>query len=109
MSRLSRVALAFAMCCAGVVTRGDVMSVTVWRGESRSVFVSDEYPEIGGEAPGVTIRRGTLLPVRYNTSIKSLEYKFKADRAVYNSKAAGLHFATITAAPDAKAGEYDFG
>ena len=85
------------------------MSVTVWRGESRSVFVSDEYPEIGGEATGVTIRRGTLLPVRYNTSIKSLEYKFKADRAVYDSKAAGLHFATITAAPDAKAGEYDFG
>ena len=85
------------------------MSVTVWRGESRSVFVSDEYPEIGGEATGVTIRRGTLLPVRYNTSTKSLEYKFTADRAVYGSKAAGLHFATITAAPDAKAGEYDFG
>ena len=109
MSRLSRVALAFAMCCAGVAAMGDVMSVTVWRGESRSVLVSDEYPEIGGTASGVTIRRGTLLPVRYNTSIKSLEYKFKADRAVYDSKATGLHFATITVAPDAKAGEYDFG
>ncbi len=109
MNRLSRVALAFAMCCAGVAARGDVMSVTVWRGESSSFLVSDEFPEIGGEAQGVTVRRGTLLPVRYNTSIKSLEYRFVADRAVYGSKAAGLHFATVSAAADAKAGEYDFG
>ena len=85
------------------------MSVTVWRGESSSFLVSDEFPEIGGEAPGVTIRRGTLLPVRYNTSIKSLEYRFVADRAVYGSKAAGLHFATVSAAADAKPGEYEFG
>jgi len=109
MGRLSRMALVFAMCCAGGAAMGYNMRVTVWRGESTSVLVPDECPEIGGEAPGVTIRRGTLLPVRYNASAKSLEYRFIADRAVYDSKAAGLHFATIAAAPDAKAGEYDFG
>ena len=52
MSRLSRVALAFVMCCAGVVARGDVMSVTVWRGESSSFLVSDEFPEIGVKRMG---------------------------------------------------------
>ena len=109
MNKLSRMAMAFAVCCACGAASGDDMRVTVWRGESMSVFVSDEFPDIGGEALGVTVRRGTLLPVRYNSGVWSLEYKMKADRAVYGSKAPGLHFATVTAAPDAKAGEYDFG
>ena len=65
MTRLSRVALAFAMCCAGVAARGDVMSVTVWRGESSSFFVSDEFPEIGGEAQGVTVRRASGKTTTY--------------------------------------------
>ena len=54
MSRLSRVALALTMCCAGVAAMGDNMSVTVWRGESSSFLVSDEFPEIGGEAQGLS-------------------------------------------------------
>ena len=109
MSGICRLALALALCGAFAAARGDSMKVSVWRGESASFFVSDEYPEIGGEAPGVTVRRGTLLPVRYNEGVHSLSYRFKADRAVYGSKSAGLHFATVTAAADAKAGEYRFG
>ena len=96
-------------CGACFAAFGFDLQVSVWRGESASFLVSDEFPDVGGDAPGVTVRRGTLLPVRYNTCIGSLEYRYVADRAVYGSKDPGLHFATVTAAADAKAGEYRFG
>ena len=109
MGGMNRLVMTLALCCAGAAASGYEMRVTVWRGEASSFLVSDEYPEVSGEAQGVTVRKGALLPVRYNESPKSLEYKFKADRAVYDSKVAGLHFATVAAAADAKPGEYDFG
>ena len=105
-----RKALVFlAACGACFAACGYDLQVSVWRGESASFLVSDEFPDVGGSAPGVTVRRGTLLPVRYNTGIGSLEYRYVADRAVYGSKEPGLHFATVTAAAEAKAGEYRFG
>lgn len=109
MNQLNRMVMSLALCGICATASGFTMRVTVWRGESASVLVSDEFPEIGGAAEGVSVRRGTLLPVRYNAGPHSLEYRFKADRAVYGSKAAGLHFATVTAAADAKPGEYEFG
>ena len=85
------------------------LKVTLWRGESHSVIVPDECPDVGASVSGVTVERGTLLPVRYNVEPKSLEYRMVADRAVYGSKAPGIHFATVTAAADAKPGEYRLG
>ena len=79
-----RKALVFlAACGACFAACGYDLQVSVWRGESASFLVSDEFPDVGGSAPGVTVRRGTLLPVRYNTGIGSLEYRYVADRAVY--------------------------
>ncbi len=48
MSGICRLALALALCGAFAAARGDSMKVSVWRGESASFFVSDEYPEAGG-------------------------------------------------------------
>ena len=109
MKELREVLVLLAACGACFAAFGFDLQVSVWRGESASFLVSDEFPDVGGNAPGVTVRRGTLLPVRYNTCIGSLEYRYVADRAVYGSKDPGLHFATVTAAADAKAGEYRFG
>ena len=103
-----RTAVALAAFCAAGAAFGFDLRVTVWRGESHSVIVSDEYPEISGSAPGIEVRGGTLMPVRYNAGA-TLEYRTVADRAEYGSKAPGIHFATITAAPDAKPGEYRMG
>ena len=50
MSGICRLAPALALCGAFAAARGDSMKVSVWRGESASFFVSDEYPEIGGIA-----------------------------------------------------------
>ncbi|MBR4654115.1 MAG: DUF4091 domain-containing protein [Kiritimatiellae bacterium] len=85
------------------------LKVSLWRGESLSVILPDECPDVGASAPGISVEKGTLLPVRYNAGPKSLEYRFVADRAVYGSKEPGIHFATITAAPDAKPGTYALG
>ena len=101
-------AVALAAFCAAGAAFGFDLRVTVWRGESHSVIVSDEYPEISGSAPGIEVRGGTLMPVRYNAG-DTFEYRTVADRAEYGSKAPGIHFATITAAPDAKPGEYRMG
>ena len=107
--RVKAILPALAVCLLSGAGEGVDLHVTVWRGESKSIFVSDEFPETGREAPGVTVRRGTLLPVRYNKSPTSLEYRFVADRAVYDSTVAGLHFATVTADTDATPGEYRLG
>ena len=110
MATAGKIAMAAAACLACAASMGDDMHVTLWRGESLSTIVSDEFPDVkSGEANGVKVERGTLLPVRYNVETKSLEYRCKADRAVYGSKAPGIHFATITAAADAKPGEYRMG
>ena len=103
-----RTAVALAAFCAAGAAFGFDLRVTVWRGESHSFIVSDEYPDISGSAPGIEVRGGTLMPVRYNAGA-TLEYRTVADRAEYGSKAPGIHFATITAAPDAKPGEYRMG
>ena len=103
-----RTAVALAAFCAAGAAFGFDLRVTVWRGESHSFIVSDEYPDISGSAPGIEVRGGTLMPVRYNAG-DTLEYRTVADRAEYGSKAPGIHFATITAAPDAKPGEYRMG
>jgi len=91
------------------VMAGFDLNVTLWRGESLSVIVPDECPDIGASVSGITVERGTLLPVRYNAKPKSREYRMVADRAVYGSKASGIHFATVAAAADAKLGEYRLG
>ena len=106
---MKRVLFAVAAGVAAVAMAGFDLQVKMWRGESLSVIVPDECPEISGSAPGLFVEKGTLLPVRYNVEPKSLEYKFVADRAVYGSKQPGIHFATITAAADAKPGVYSFG
>jgi hypothetical protein len=86
------------------------LKVSLWRGESLSVIVPDECPDIGKSAPGIEVRKGTLLPVRYkDANPKSLEYHTVADRAVYGSTAPGIHFATVTASADAKPGTYALG
>ena len=83
--------------------------VTLWRGESLSTVLPDRAHELTSGGEGVDIDQGTLLPVRYLPNYRGFEYKFVADRAVYGSKEPGLHFATITAARDAKPGTYHFG
>lgn len=83
--------------------------VTLWRGESLSTVLPDRAHELTSGGEGVDIDQGTLLPVRYLPNYRGFEYKFVADRAVYGSKESGLHFATITAARDAKPGTYHFG
>ena len=106
---MKKVLFAVAAGVATVAMAGFDLQVKLWRGESLSVIVPDECPEISGSAPGVFVDKGTLLPVRYNVEPKSLEYKFVADRAVYGSRQPGIHFATISAAADAKPGVYSFG
>ncbi len=106
---MKKLVFAFAACGALAAVAGFDLKVKMWRGESLSVIVPDECHGISGTAPGLFVDKGTLLPVRYNVEPKSLEYKFVADRAVYGSKQPGIHFATISAAADAKPGEYDFG
>ncbi len=103
--------LALATLGALAATADFDLKVKLWRGESLSVIVPDECPDIGASAPGIVVEKGTLLPVRYLDGAKmaSLEYKTVADRAVYGSKTPGIHFATITAAADAKPGTYTLG
>jgi len=98
-----------AMCGSFAAFAGFDLKVSLWRGESLSVIVPDECPEVGTSAPGITVEKGTLLPVRYNAEPKSLEYRWVADRAVYGSKETGIHFATITASADAQPGTYTLG
>ena len=79
--------LAFAMVvgCALAATADFDLKVKLWRGESLSVIVPDECPDIGASAPGIIVEKGTLLPVRYldGAKMSSLEYKTVADRPVY--------------------------
>ncbi len=107
--RMKRTVFAMAACGALAAVAGFDLKVSLWRGESLSVIVPDECPDVGVSTPGITVEKGTLLPVRYNAEPKSLEYRTVADRAVYGSKAPGIHFATITAAADAKPGTYRLG
>lgn len=83
--------------------------VSLWRGESFSTLLPDEASHVEGSASGISVERGTLMPVRYLDDHKGLEYRTVADRAEAGSKSAGVHFATVTASPDAKPGEYRFG
>ena len=101
----------FAVCAVGALAAmaGFDLKISLWRGESFSSVLPDECTEVRAGVKGVSVEKGTLLPVRYNVEPKSLEYKFVADRAVYGSKTPGIHFVTITAAADAQPGEYDFG
>ncbi|MGN0846720.1 MAG: DUF4091 domain-containing protein [Kiritimatiellia bacterium] len=96
-----------------LTTRADYdCKVSLWRGESLAVLLPDEAHEVTEGAEGIDVARGTLLPVRYLDRARggySLEYKTVADRAVFGSKAPGLHFATVTAAAEAKPGTYRFG
>ena len=107
MNRISMLTLAVFVSFAAFA--GFDLKVSLWRGESLSVIVPDECQEVGTSAPGITVEKGTLLPVRYHAEPKSLEYRWVADRAVYGSKEAGIHFATITASADAKPGTYTLG
>ena len=101
----------FAVCAVASLAAmaGFDLKISLWRGESFSSVLPDECTEVRAGVKGVSVEKGTLLPVRYNVEPKSLEYKFVADRAVYGSKTPGIHFVTITAAADAQPGEYDFG
>ena len=83
--------------------------VSLWRGESLSVLLPDEALDVSGEARGVDVRTGTLMPVRYLANNNELEYRIVADRAVYGSAEPGVHFATVTASPDVAAGTYRLG
>ena len=84
-------------------------SVSLWRGESFSTLLPDEASHVSGSVPGISVVRGTLMPVRYLDKHKGLEYRTIADRAEAGSKSAGIHFATVTVSPDAEPGEYRFG
>ena len=50
MNQLNRMVMSLALCGICATASGFTMRVTVWRGESASVLVSDEFPEIGGAA-----------------------------------------------------------
>jgi len=108
MNMTIRMALA-AACLTGVVRADYDCSISLWRGESFSTLLPDHACHVSGSAPGISVVRGTLMPVRYLDSHRGLEYKTVADRAEAGSTAAGIHFATVTAAPGAKPGEYRFG
>ena len=103
------IAALFALSACLAANAAFDLKVSLWRGESLSVILPDECPNVGASAPGISVEKGTLLPVRYNADPKSLEYRFVADRAVYGSRETGIHFATITAVPDAKPGTYALG
>jgi len=102
-----------AVACFGVTSAlfADYdCAVKLWKGESFSTLLPDCACHVSGSAPGISVVRGTLMPVRYIADHSGgLEYRTVADRAVAGSKAAGVHFATVTAAPDARPGEYRFG
>ena len=106
---MNRILVMIAAGCAGALAWGFDMNVTVWRGESHAVLLADEIRDTVNDIPEVKVETGTLLPVRYATAAHGLDYAFKADRAVVGSKAPGVHFAIINAAPDAKPGTYSFG
>ena len=101
---------AIAACLlAGMTLADSFCRISLWRGETHSVVLPDASHEVSGTAPGLTLQLGTLLPVRYLEDNTAYEYRAVADRAVYGSKASGLHFATVTAAADARPGTYSFG
>ena len=105
-----KVIVVCAVVCLTSVVRADYdCNVSLWRGESFSTLLPDEASHVSGSAPGISVVRGTLMPVRYLDNHRGLEYRTVADRAEAGSKSAGVHFATVTASPDAKPGEYRFG
>ena len=106
---MKRLAAAMAFCLVASALLGYETEVKVWRGEKLAVLLLDGSHEISGSAPGIAVETGALMPVRYNKSARSLEYAFKADRAVVGSKDPGLGFAVVTASQDAKPGRYEFG
>ena len=83
--------------------------IALWRGESFSTLLPDEASHVSGSAPGISVVRGTLMPVRYLDNHRGLEYRTVADRAEAESRSAGVHFATVTASSDVKPGEYRVG
>ena len=106
---MKKLMFALATCGALAAVAGFDFKVSLWRGESLSAILPDECPDVAGCAPGISVEKGTLLPVRYNAEPRSLEYRTVADRAVYGSREPGIHFATITADASAKPGTYRFG
>ena len=106
---MKRLVAAMAFCLAGSALLGYETEVKVWRGEKLAVLFLDGSHEVSGSAPGIAVETGTLMPVRYNKSARSLDYSLKADRAVVGSKDPGLVFAVVTASQDAKPGRYEFG
>ena len=112
----NRIALSVSLLAMAAMAGFD-MQLSLWKGESFSEIVPDECPEIElGSRDGISIEKGTLMPVRYNDmkparqgGNKSLEYHVVADRAVYGSKAPGIHFVTVSVSPTAKPGDYEFG
>ena len=105
---LKTVALAAALAAASA-SQAFETKTTVWKGETLSIILPDECRVETGEKSGVSVETGTIRPVLYNATPKSLEYRIKADRAVLGSREPGIHFASIRAAPDAAPGEYAFG
>ena len=106
---MKRLVAATALCLACGALLGYETEVKVWRGEKLAVLLLDGSHEISGSAPGIAVETGTLMPVRYNRSARSLDYASKADRAVVGSKEPGLGFAVVAASQDAKPGRYEFG
>ena len=98
-----------AACLAGIAQADYDCEISLWRGESFSTLLPDAACHVTGSADGLSVVRGTLLPVRYLADHRGFEYKLAADRAAAGSPAAGIHFATVTASPDAKPGVYRFG
>ena len=108
-NKMKRLMLALAFCLAGNALLGYVMDVKVWRGEKLAVLLLDGSHEVFDCPPGISVEIGSLMPVRYNKSARSLDYAIKADRAVVGSKESGLGFAIVTASQDTKPGRYEFG
>ena len=110
MKNKTMIALSGGIAILALAARADFdCQISLWRGESFSLILPDRSHEVTSGGEGVSVAQGTLLPVRYLPDYRGVEYKTVADRAVYGSKASGLHFATVTASADAKPGTYRFG
>jgi len=91
--------------------QADNLDVALWRGETMHIRIPDNLVlENLPSDCGIKVRHGRIKPIRYLADKYSLEYRFVADKVVWDDESAeGLKVLEISASENTEPGTYKFG
>ena len=83
-------------------------NVTVWRGETRTLILSD-FAKVGVAPAGLDVKVGTAKEIRYLDRPFGTHYRTMAARVAWGSSDPGVKVVSVTAAAGLKPGVYPVG